>query len=240
MKNNKDNENWFGRNNAFSYLDEDWDNRIRIRKILDFFQKEKKKQKVLDIGCGEGQISQKIKELNFAVYGLDISKKNVQIAKKRGICAKLGDVEKKFPFPNNSFDIVFAGEIIEHVYDTSLFLKEINRVLKKGGRLLLTTPNLAHLPDRIRFLFGLNPTQVQPLHEFLYLHIRPFTFNLLRESLNLHRFTIKKLTSTMVVFSRNKKNVNHVEKKSIMLAKIFPKLGSFLIIEAKKTDIIRK
>jgi len=66
------------------------------------------------------------------------------------------------PFENNYFDFFFAGEIIEHLFDSRFFLKEIHRVLKINGYLILSTPNLARIDDRLKFLLGKTPRQITP------------------------------------------------------------------------------
>jgi len=61
----------------------------------------------------------------------------------------VGNCEKEIPFHDGSFDVVWAGEVIEHVAHTDVFINEINRVLKIGGYLILTTP----MHNRIKSLF---------------------------------------------------------------------------------------
>ena len=98
---------------------------------------------VLDIGCGDGVLGAYIrKKTGVHMYGTDISKKGVQIAVKRGIIAKVGDVQKKIPFRIH-FDAVVANEIIEHLYNPDAFLREVKKVLKDDGILILGTPNLS-------------------------------------------------------------------------------------------------
>ena len=98
----------------------------------------KKVSSVLDIGCGDGvflnQFPKKTKK-----YGVDLfnqKPKNIIYAKK--------DISKGIPFKSEKFDLVFAGHIIEHLLDTSFFLKECNRILKKGGTLIVSTPNTSN------------------------------------------------------------------------------------------------
>jgi methionine biosynthesis protein MetW len=190
--------------------------------------------RLLDIGCGDGRIASQIaKTTKYQVYGLEASPNNVKKCLSKKIIAKVQDVEKKFSFPNNFFDVVFAGEIIEHLLDTKKFLNEINRVLKPNGILILTTPNLAHLPDRIRFLTGKNPTNVSPVHEFLHLHIRPFTYNMLEYALSLTNFKLIHLQSTMVVF---KWDGDRVVLSSRMAARLWPTLGNTFVVEAQKIN----
>jgi SAM-dependent methyltransferase len=77
------------------------------------------------------------------VYGLDTE------TKKETKHYKRGSVENKFPFNSNEFDTIIAGELIEHLHFPEKFLKEANRVLKKGGILIITTPNSESLINKI-------------------------------------------------------------------------------------------
>ena len=63
----------------------------------------------------------------------------------------------KIPFPDDTFEVVVCGEVIEHVIDTDTLLVEIHRVLAPHGRLILTTPNLAYAPNRLLLLLGIQP-----------------------------------------------------------------------------------
>lgn len=235
----QNNNNWFSKDNSFSYFDINQDNQLRVNKVVDLIKKHSNvlsvnHPKLLDIGCADGRIgSQIIKSTKFQVYGVDSSNINVTKSKKQQIIASTQNVEGKLNFKDNFFDLVFAGEIIEHLFDTKHFLSEINRVLKPNGILIITTPNLAHLPDRIRFLRGLNPTNVSSIHPFLHLHIRPFTLNMIIYALNTTGFSLISAKSTMVIF---KWSGDKVILGSTLLAKLWPGLGNTFIIEAKKNN----
>lgn len=162
----------------------------------------------------------------------DISKKALAKAKQKGLETISFDFNEVFPIQDGAYDLVIAGEIIEHTLDTQKFLSEINRVLKENGRLILTTPNLATFQDRIRFLYGKMPRQINPCHEYLKLHIRQFTYSGLKKCLNYFGFKIEHFCSNYFAFEIT-------NKKTIMirfLAKLFPKLSSSLIVIAKKDN----
>lgn len=96
---------------------------------------------ILDAGCGTGAGMLYLQEFG-TVYGVDLSSKAVAFCKKRGITkVKLGDVSK-LPFKNGYFDIVCLMDVIEHVSNDKLVIKEMYRVLKKNGILLMTLPAL--------------------------------------------------------------------------------------------------
>jgi SAM-dependent methyltransferase len=116
--------------------------------------------KVLDVAGGTG------KHLKFfdleaernRLFLVDFSSEAVAAARLKGIEAQRCDLEREpIPHDDESFDLVLAQEIVEHLADCGHLLRESHRVLKKGGYLYLTTPNLAGLIDRIFLLRGKKP-----------------------------------------------------------------------------------
>lgn len=130
----------------------------RIKKSLDLIQFCNPKT-VLDCGCGDGFVSENIKKLlpKTKVFGVDISTKAGEKVRAKNIIFKKANLSEKIPFPDRHFDLVFAGEIIEHLENPDQFLKEVNRVLKNKGYLVISTPNLATWYNRVLLLFGVQP-----------------------------------------------------------------------------------
>ena len=110
--------------------------------------------KVLDIGCGSGEIAHVINEKGYAVSGIDFSPVAIELARKQGINSQLADLDNGIPFDDNTFDIVWAGDVIEHVFDPIFVLNEINRVLVPSGQLLCTIPYDLNIATRLRVFFG--------------------------------------------------------------------------------------
>ena len=104
----------------------------------------KMKGKILDVGCHDGTLhNDLIKEYSeHNVWGLDI------ILKKETDRLFEGSAEQ-MPFNNNFFDIIIAGELIEHLEKPKKFIKECKRVLKSNGIVIITTPNVKSLVNRI-------------------------------------------------------------------------------------------
>ncbi|MEZ4223114.1 MAG: methyltransferase domain-containing protein [Polyangiaceae bacterium] len=229
----RDNDAWFGRDDAFAFLERDRDNVVRIEEVERILSRGRRGT-LLDLGCGDGRIGERLQRLGYQVTGLDVSGAALDHARRRGLGTIVGDVSEALPIESASFDAVFAGEVIEHLFAPDAFLAEVFRVLRPGGRVVLTTPNLAHLPDRLRLLAGRAPTQVQPLHPFLRLHIRPFTAGTLRDALRGAGFEAPRLRSSLVVFRRDSADPDQVRLASRWLARVAPSLGSFLIAESKK------
>ena len=108
--------------------------------------------KLLDVGCGDGTLGYYAKAKYKEVYGVDISEKALNIARKRGVITFKVDLNKEaLPFSNNFFDAVTCLDVIEHVIDPRFLVGEIHRVLKKGGILIISTPNIRYW----RYLFSL-------------------------------------------------------------------------------------
>ena len=103
-------------------------------------------EQVLDVGCGEGFFAAELARAGARVVAVDVAEEPLRRARTRhpDLDLRLVDGEGSWPLPDASFDVVWAGEVIEHVADTASWLSEVRRVLRAGGRLLLSTP--AHEP----------------------------------------------------------------------------------------------
>jgi ubiquinone/menaquinone biosynthesis C-methylase UbiE len=111
-----------------------------IRNLLKKKSFENKKLKILDVGCGTGANNSVLSEFG-KVYSLDSSKIPLKICEQKGIKNLfLGDAQDMKMFKDQSFDIVCAIELIEHLPKDKKFLKECHRILKKKGFLIMTTP----------------------------------------------------------------------------------------------------
>ncbi len=130
--------------------------------------------KVLDVAGGTG------KHLKFfdlepqgnCLFLVDFSSEAVSAARLKGIQAERCDLERdRIPHDDESFDLVLAQEIVEHLPDCGHLLRESYRVLKKRGYFFLTTPNLAGLIDRYFVLRGKKPLAMawDKTHVQLYL-----------------------------------------------------------------------
>lgn len=104
--------------------------------------------RLLDIPAGEGPVRQAAERLGYRVVALDLFPAPGFRGVRADACAPL-------PFAASSFDVVLSMEGIEHFEDQAGFLRECARVLRPGGRLILTTPNVLHLNARLAsFLTG--------------------------------------------------------------------------------------
>jgi len=111
-------------------------------------------RRVLDVGCAGGLIALMLQRLGHRVAAVELNGPMAREARRRGVDVVQQDLERALPFRSCSFDAVHACEIIEHLYDTKGFLEEVNRVLVPGGVLVISTPNLNSLGNRLRVLAG--------------------------------------------------------------------------------------
>jgi ubiquinone/menaquinone biosynthesis C-methylase UbiE len=108
-------------------------------------------ERVLDVGCGEGWFAVELARAGVEVVGIDVAEEPLRRARTRDpeLDLRLVDDDGPWPLDDASIDAVWAGETIEHVADTAGWLSEVRRVLRPGGRVLLSTP--AH--GRLRVLW---------------------------------------------------------------------------------------
>lgn len=98
---------------------------------------------LLELGCGEGRGVELLAPLADSYMGIDKIKPVVEDLEKKFPDYKfMSGVFPPFPFEDNSFDTIITFQVIEHVKDDENFIKEIRRVLKPGGKALITTPNI--------------------------------------------------------------------------------------------------
>jgi 2-polyprenyl-3-methyl-5-hydroxy-6-metoxy-1,4-benzoquinol methylase len=115
--------------------------------------------RILDVGCGDGLATgvaaARLPGHRFA--GLDWSAPSLQLASQRGLAVLRAGLDARLPVRSASVDVVIMSEVIEHLVDTDSAIEEAHRVLKPGGSLLLSTPNLAAWYNRALLAAGVQP-----------------------------------------------------------------------------------
>lgn len=131
--------------------------------------------RVLEIGCGRGAFARWLAEQGADVVAADFSPAAVEIAARlvpAGVETLAADVQQ-LPFPDESFDLVVSLETLEHVPDPSAGLAELVRVTRRGGRLVVTTPNYLSLIGLYRIYLRLTGRRYseggQPINQPLIL-----------------------------------------------------------------------
>lgn len=124
--------------------------RKRYEELLDSFEPYRKTNRILDIGCGYGFFLEIAREKGWEVYGSELTEQACESCKKKGIHTFLGELPEN-NFDKESFDVVVAIEVLEHLRNPLAYVKEVFHLLRKGGLLYLTTPNFnAYLRYRLK------------------------------------------------------------------------------------------
>lgn len=122
--------------------------------------------RVADLGCRYGALTRAYVEGN-EVVGVDVDKDALDEAAKLGIATQWADVDERLPFDDATFDVVVAGELLEHIRDPGHLVGEAHRILIPGGRFVGSVPNAFRLLNRFRFLAGLPPER-DPTHLHMF------------------------------------------------------------------------
>ena len=184
---------------------------------------------VLDIGAGEGALSERLKKADASVTACDYAPEQF---KAQGIECRKCDKSGTLPFQNGQFDLAVAVEVLEHIDGHAGFFREVARVLKPGGMFLFTTPNILSLKSRIQFLFTgcfysfglLAPFTDDPIHQ----HISPFTMNRYAWMLSQHGLSVCRLAT------------DKAQTSSILLSFLVPLIKLAAIGQGRNTALFQQ
>lgn len=126
-------------NEAYAEFLSGWDEGF-YAKYADTLNPGRAGARVLDIGCGVGQVVARLREAGCDAYGVDVSEPNIERARRHGDRCQWYD-GTALPFPDGHFDAAGALNVLEHVDDPEAFVRELARVVKPGGRIVLSSPN---------------------------------------------------------------------------------------------------
>ena len=110
-----------------------------------------KKVRILEVGAGHGAFTEKLYRDGHDMSACDLFPELFHL---EGVECLKADVTKELPYATDTFDVVLAVEVMEHIHDHQVFFRESARVLNNNGLLLFSTPNIVSLKSRIRFLFS--------------------------------------------------------------------------------------
>lgn len=184
------------------------------RVIIDLLEPDKSAM-YLDLGCNDGRFTpERGRRIGTnKLYGVEIDKKLALQAEQIGIKVTFADLNRPLPIESESFDVVCANQVLEHIYSTDCFVREIHRVLKPGGYTVISVPNLAAAHNITFLIFGQQPIGASmsdeladvgnpfgPMHgvkrevvPFAHAHLRLPTPKALRELFQYHGFEIERL-----------------------------------------------
>jgi 2-polyprenyl-3-methyl-5-hydroxy-6-metoxy-1,4-benzoquinol methylase len=135
-------------------------NRARQRELLKELARDARGRRLLDVGCGEGQLLQTAQDEGWNAVGIDLSESAVRLCRERGLPASQTDFFDP-SLDRQRFDAIVMSELIEHVPAPARFLRRAEELLEEGGILYLTTPNFGSLARR---MLGENWSVIHPEH----------------------------------------------------------------------------
>jgi len=124
----------------FTTEENHWWYRVRRKIVTDLISKYSQQEiKIVDIGCGTGRLMLDLQRLG-QVFGMDASQKAIEFCRSRGITnLQLGDITR-LPYEENEFDVVLCLDVLEHTEDDIQAIKEIKRIAKPGGLIIIFVP----------------------------------------------------------------------------------------------------
>jgi methionine biosynthesis protein MetW len=151
-------------------------------------------EKLLDVGCGDGIIRNFVAGKVKTIYGVDNSHSELDKAVKSGLKVKLVDLDtQNLPFRSDYFCTVTCLDVIEHVRDPEALLSKIYRVIKKGGKLIVATPNIRFTNHIFELIFKGNfPKTSTDTNVYDGGHLHFFTYNDMKKLLSNTGFVIEK------------------------------------------------
>jgi len=165
----------------------------RVLLLMDGFPR----GKVLDIPCGQGALALQLMKMGFEVYCGDLDPEWFSL---KPVNFHVLDLNDPLPYKDAAFDCVTCVEGIEHLENPHHLVRETSRILKPGGRTIITTPNIMNIKSRLYFLFRSYTNNFryikQPSNqkELLALHINPIPFIELKYLLDRYRLRIETIS----------------------------------------------
>ncbi len=198
--------------NFFSKLHEiaTKDNFDHIKECLEY----KKDCIFLDLGCDDGKKTCELAKIigSGRLYGIEIQDDQAKIAESKGIIVKRCDLNKRFDYSDEYFDVIYSNQVIEHLYNTDNFISEIYRVLKREGYAVISTENLSSWHNILSLCLGWQPFSSTNISNYRlgvgnplallkekvpyflsWQHVRIFAYQGLREIFEIKGFKIEKI-----------------------------------------------
>jgi 2-polyprenyl-3-methyl-5-hydroxy-6-metoxy-1,4-benzoquinol methylase len=152
---------------------------------------------VIDLGPGEGEFTKRIAKV-IGVSRVGMVELETKASRTKAIP---GDLNEVIGAPSDFYDVVIASHIIEHLWNTDGFMREVKRILKPSGYLVLSTPNLASWHNVIFLAMGKQPEPAavsDEMYSWIEIpgHQRVFTATELTKFLSFHGFRIEKLVGS--------------------------------------------
>lgn len=182
----------------------------RYDALLDGFEKFRKTNRLLDVGCGNGFFLQLAQARGWEVYGTEFTADIVEECAKKGFIMKKGTLPE-LGFEEHFFDLIVSIEVIEHLIDPVATAKEMFYILRPGGGCYITTPNFNSL---LRYRLGAKYDVIRfPLH---LIYFTPRTLNQMFAQLGFRKEKVLTTgySKTRILTSKGKSNQQYVSETS--------------------------
>jgi SAM-dependent methyltransferase len=201
---------------------------IRIDKAIRFIRERFSSIKdlnILECGMAKGGVADRLSKEGANCQGIDINPRHLE-----GVPVIQRDLNDGYPALDKKFDVIFAGEVMEHLYDDTKFVRDSMALLAPGGILVLTVPHLFFSVNRLRMFFGM-----MPLFAYASYHYHFYGIKVLRELLEGQGLKISGLVSSHVLFSKRRNSIGRIFE---ILGDIMPSMGAHLIVCAERPDAL--
>ena len=183
---------------------------------------------MLDVGCSSGYLAEELAKRGARVVGIELDPAAARLAARWCDDVLVGDVEQmELPFAPASFDTVVCGDVIEHLRDPESLLRRLRPLLRAGGRLVLSTPNVANWTIRIGLLFGRFRYSERGILDRSHTHL--FTRKTLIEALERTGYRVEAFDYTVPVPVIG---TAAVERLAHALARVRPSLFAYQFVVA--------
>jgi 2-polyprenyl-3-methyl-5-hydroxy-6-metoxy-1,4-benzoquinol methylase len=177
----------------------------RINEVLDEFEKYRKTNKILDVGCGPGLFLIEAKKRGWDVYGTEYTDKQLEYLENKGINTLKGKLNDD-SFEDEIFDIIISSEVIEHINNPLEEMRHFHRLLRKGGLVYITTPNFNAIE---RFLLKGNYNIIEYPEHLCY--FTPKTIDILLTRCGFEKL---KITTTGISIAQIKRSTKQKNNKT--------------------------
>lgn len=203
---------------------------LMMMEELNEFLKKHPDAKILDVGVADGYIYRKITK-KYKIFGVDIAENFVKSANENGVRASVCDLEgEKLPYDDDFFDLIVAGETIEHIVNTDFFLSELNRVLKKNGKLIISYPNINSPVGILMMMMFDYPPMFSA--RFRSPHVRDWTKKTIKKALGQFGFKIEAIHGVSFYLP----GIGYFNP--FCLARFFPRFSYSGIVKARKNGLV--
>ena len=177
--------------------------KLVLQDIMREYREDVEGIKVMEIGCGSGDLLKTLQEKGADVFGVEVSESAIVFCKDKGIRCEKADlsciqIEESKMVTAGAFDMCIFVEVLEHIFDYFRLLSNINRSLKLRGQVFFTTPNFNDIRRLVSYVRGKSCSQMQNIG-----HIRFFSKDYLKKVFTIEGFAIELKTGPTVELLSN-------------------------------------